>query len=265
MRLFDSHAHLTDERFGSEIGDVLARAADQGVAEIVSIASDLDDAELAMELARHHERPRIRCTAGIHPHVAHHCTSEALDQIRELARSDLIVALGEMGLDFYYENAPRETQIEAFGAQMDLAAELGLPVVVHSREADEETARIVGEASGRVVGVLHCFSAGDGVLQAGLAADWYVSFSGLVTFKSFQGHEQVRRVPESRLLVETDSPYLAPVPVRGRRNEPANVRHVLERVAEIRAEDVRQLAESTYENACRFYGLESGGSIQAEA
>lgn len=257
MRLFDSHAHLTDERFGSEIGDVLARAADQGVAEIVSIASDLDDAEIAMELARQHERPRIHCTVGVHPHVAQHCTSEALDRIRELASSDLVVALGEMGLDFYYDNAPRETQIEAFGAQMDLAAELGLPVVVHSREADDETARIVREASGRVVGVLHCFSAGDGVLQAGLAADWYVSFSGLVTFKSFQGHEQLRRVPESRLLVETDSPYLAPVPVRGRRNEPANVRHVLERVAEIRVEDVGRLADATYENACRFYGLEA--------
>lgn len=257
MRLFDSHAHLTDERFGTEIDDVLARAVDQGVAEIVSIASDIDDAERAMELARRHGPPRIRCTAGIHPHVAQHCTPRSLDRIRELSRSDLIVALGEMGLDFYYENAPRETQIAAFSAQLELAAELGLPVVVHSREADVETARIVREAASRVVGVLHCFSAGDAVLEAGLAADWYVSFSGLVTFKSFQGGEQVRCVPGSRLLVETDSPYLAPVPLRGRRNEPANVRHVLERVAEIRADDVRRLAELTYENACRFYGLDA--------
>lgn len=257
MRLFDSHAHLTDERYGTEIGDVLARAGDQGVAAIVSIASDVEDAERAMELARRHQRPRIRCTVGIHPHVAQSCTSASLERIRELSRSNLIVALGEMGLDFYYENAPRETQIEAFSAQLELAAELGLPVVVHSREADVETARIVREAASRVVGVLHCFSAGDAVLEAGLAADWYVSFSGLVTFKSFKGAEQVRRVPVSRLLVETDSPYLAPVPLRGRRNEPANVRHVLERLAEIRVEDVGRLADSTYENACRFYGLEA--------
>ncbi|MGD8866876.1 MAG: TatD family hydrolase [Gemmatimonadales bacterium] len=255
MRLFDSHAHLTDERFGTEIGDVLERAVDRGVGEIVSIASDLDDAKKALELARRQRRPRIRCTVGIHPHVAQLCTPAALERIRGLAGSDHVVALGEMGLDFYYENAPRDTQLEAFRAQIELAERLGLPVVVHSREADVETVRVVREAAGRVIGVLHCFSAGDEVLQAGLAADWYVSFSGLITFKSFQAGEQVRRVPETRLLIETDSPYLAPVPLRGRRNEPANVRLVLERLAEIRGEDPQRLAESTYENACRFYGL----------
>ncbi len=257
MRLFDSHAHLTDERFGAEIGDVLGRAVDQGVAGIVSIASDIDDAEKAMGLARRHQQPRIRCTAGIHPHVAHRCTPEALDRLRDLSRSDLVVALGEMGLDFYYDSAPRDTQIEAFQAQIELAERLALPVVVHSREADAEMARVVREVAGRVTGVLHCFSAGDEVLEAGLAADWYISFSGLITFKSFSGDQQVRRVPESRLLVETDSPYLAPVPLRGRRNEPANVKHVLERLAEIRGENPRRLAESTYENACRFYGLDN--------
>ena len=255
MRLFDSHAHLTDERFGTEIGDVLARAVDQGVAGIVSIASDIEDAENAMGLARRYQQPRIRCTAGIHPHVAHRCTPEALDRLRDLSRSDLVVALGEMGLDFYYDNAPRDTQVEAFQAQIELAGRLALPVVVHSREADAETARIVRGAAGRVTGVLHCFSAGDEVLEAGLAADWYISFSGLITFKSFSGAQQVRRVPESRLLVETDSPYLAPVPLRGRRNEPANIRHVLGRLAEIRGEDPRRLAELAFENACRFYGL----------
>jgi TatD DNase family protein len=256
VRLFDSHAHLTDERFGTEIGDVLARAVSQGVADIVSIASDIEDAEAAIELAGRHRRPRIRCTVGIHPHVARLCTSEALGRIRDLSHSDLVVALGEMGLDFYYENAPRDEQIAAFGAQIELAEQLGLPVVVHSREANTETARIVREAAGRVTGVLHCFGAGDEVLEAGLAADWYVSFSGLVSFKNFTGGQQVRRVPESRLLVETDSPYLAPVPLRGRRNEPANVRYVVERLAEIRGEDPERLAESTYQNACRFYALD---------
>lgn len=257
MRLFDSHAHLTDERFGTEVGDVLERAVGRGVAGIVSIASDVADAEAAVELAGRHQQPKIHCTAGIHPHVAHLCTPEALDQLRDLSRSDLIVALGEMGLDFYYENAPRDEQLGAFRAQVELAQELGLPIVVHSREADVETARVIREATGRVTGVLHCFSAGDEVLEAGLAADWYVSFSGLITFKSFAGSPQVRRVPENRLLVETDSPYLAPVPLRGRRNEPANVRHVLERLAEIRVEDPRRLAEVTYQNACRFYGLDN--------
>ncbi len=257
MKLFDSHAHLTDERFGNEVGDVLVRAVGQGVAGIVSIASDIADAEAAIELAREHQLPVVRCTAGVHPHVAHLGTPEALDRLRDLSRSDLVVAVGEIGLDFYYDNAPRDQQMQAFRDQVELAEQLGLPVVVHSREADAETARVIREAAGRVTGVLHCFSAGDEVLEAGLAADWYVSFSGLITFKSFSGGGQVRRVPEHRLLVETDSPYLAPVPLRGRRNEPANVRYVLERLAEIRAEDPRRLAELTYRNACRFYGLES--------
>jgi TatD DNase family protein len=255
VKLFDSHAHLTDERFGNEVEEVLARAADQGVEAVVSIASDLDDAQRAIELARMASRPQVKATAGIHPHVAQKCTSGSLAVLRELAASDHVVAVGETGLDFYYDNAPRNTQIEAFRAQIELAVQLGLPVVVHSREADVETAEVVRDHEGSVTGVLHCFSAGDELLDAGLAADWYVSFSGLITFKSFAAEAQVRRIPESRLLVETDSPYLAPVPMRGRRNEPAFVKHVVERLAEIRGESPVRLAQVTCKNARRFYAL----------
>jgi TatD DNase family protein len=255
VKLFDSHAHLTDERFGSEVEEVLARAADQGVEAVVSIASDLEDAQRAIGLARTDSLPQVKATAGIHPHVAEKCNPGSLAVLRELAGSEHVVAIGETGLDFYYDNAPREAQIGAFRAQMEVAAQLGLPVVVHSREADVETAEIVRYHAGSAIGVLHCFSAGDELLDAGLAADWYISFSGLITFKSFAAQAQVRRVPESRLLVETDSPYLAPVPLRGRRNEPAFVKHVAERLAEIRGDSPVRLAQVTCENARRFYGL----------
>lgn len=255
MRLFDSHAHLTDESFAAELDATLARAAEQGVDAVVCVASDPDDARAAMDLARSASRPRIWATAGLHPHEADRWSPEAAARLEELAASELVVAIGETGLDFYYENAPRRAQSEVFRAQIDLAARAGLPVVVHSREADEETAALIQEYSGRVVGVLHCYSGGPELLQAGLAAGWYVSFSGLVTFKKFRDQDVVCAVPGDRLLLETDSPYLAPVPKRGRRNEPSFLEHTVRRVAEIRGEEPEKVAEMTFVNACRFYGL----------
>jgi TatD DNase family protein len=256
VRLFDSHAHLTDERFVADLGDTLARAAAAGVESVVSIASDLDDAEAARALTAPAAPLRVFATAGIHPHAADLCTTEALARLEALARSDAVVAIGETGLDFHYENAPRAAQIAAFRAQLELASRLGLPVVVHAREADAEVGGIVREFAGRALGVLHCFSGGAPLLAAALASDWYVSFSGTVTFHNFADFDAVRQVPESRLLVETDSPYLAPAPFRGRRNEPAFVKQVALRVAEIRDADPLRLAAVSYENACRFYGVE---------
>ncbi len=256
MRLFDSHAHLTDPSFADELEDVLARAADAGVESVTSVASNIEDARYAVELARTASRPRLRATAGMHPHEANLCSPEALDEIERLARSELVVAIGETGLDFYYDNAPREAQVEAFRSQLEVAERLGLPVVVHSRETDDVVAEIVREFAGRVVGVLHCFTGGKDLLRAGLDSGWYVSFSGIATFKSFGDTARVKLVPGDRLLVETDSPYLAPVPMRGRRNEPSYVEHVVRRVAEIRGEGPDVIAEVTYQNACRFYGIQ---------
>jgi len=255
VRLFDSHAHLTDDSFAGERNAVVERAAEHGVQAVVSVASDLEDAREAIGLAEHSSKPQILATAGIHPHAAARWNSDSRVELEDLARSSRVVAIGETGLDFHYDNAPRAVQIEAFRAQIEISEHLGKPVVVHSRDADDEVGEIVREYRGRAVGVLHCFSGGEGLLRAGLEADWYVSFSGIVTFKSFREFEQLRAVPADRLLVETDSPYLAPVPMRGRRNEPGFVRHVLERVAEIRGDSAEQLAEMTYLNACRFYGL----------
>lgn len=259
MKLFDSHAHLTDDGFGSDLEEVLARAADAGVEFVVSIASDLEDAGAAIALAERAARPRTFATAGIHPHAAASFVDGAVGQLERLAGSAAVVAVGETGLDFHYDNAPRETQIAAFRSQLELAEGLRLPVVVHAREADDEVARLVREFAGRVTGVLHCFSSGPGLLGTGLDAGWYVSFSGLITFKKYDGQQLVRQVPDDRLLVETDSPYLAPVPRRGRRNEPALVRHTVEKLAEIRGQALEDVAELTYRNACRFYGIASAG------
>ncbi len=255
MKLFDSHAHLTDATLAAEIDAVLERAAAAGVAAVTSIASDLEDAARAIELAQRVSRVQVYATVGIHPHEADRCNGDALARLESLARSEPVVAIGETGLDFHYENAPRAKQLAAFRGQLEVAERLGLPVVVHSRDADDELAQVIRAFAGRVTGVLHCFTGGASLLATGLEAGWYVSFAGVVTFKSFRDPELVRRVPTDRLLVETDSPYLAPVPRRGRRNEPANVQLVLERVAEIRGEAREQLAETTYRNACRFYRL----------
>ncbi len=261
MRLFDSHAHLTDASFATDQVEVLARAREAGVVALTTIGSDLADARAAIELASASTAPRIFATAGVHPHEADSWSEATLSALEELAARDEVVAIGETGLDFHYENSAREAQIAAFRAQLGLAERARLPVVVHTRDADAETIELIAEFAGRVTGVLHCYTAGTRLLEVGLEADWYVSFSGIITFKSYHDEEHIRRVPSGRLLAETDSPYLAPVPRRGARNEPAFVAHVVSRMAEVRGEEPAAVARSTYENACRFYGLSSAGSV----
>lgn len=260
----DSHCHLTDDRFDGDRQGVVDRARAAGVAEIVTIASDLADSRAALELTA--TLPDVYGTAGIHPHEAGAAREGDLEAIRELATSEArIVAVGETGLDFHYDNSPRDAQTGWFRRQVELAAELGLPVVVHSRDADAETAEVIRDLGDGVTGVLHCFTAGTALLEAGLDAGWYVSFSGIASFGSFQGGESVRRVPADRLLVETDAPYLAPVPMRGKRNEPAFVPLVGEAVARIRDDDPAELARRTTENARRFYGIGPGATDAGDA
>lgn len=254
MRFYDSHAHLTDDSFAAELDSVLRRAGESGVESIVCVASVLEDARRGIELAGSTAAPRLSATAGIHPHHADVCSTEALAQLETTARSDRVAAIGETGLDYHYENAPRQAQLEAFRAQLELAERLDLPVIVHSRDASADVAQLIREFAGRVVGVLHCFTGSQELLRAGLECGWSVSFSGLVTFKNYRDGELLREVPRDRLLVETDSPYLAPVPLRGRRNEPAFVEHVVRGVAEIRDERPEEVARVTYENAVRLFG-----------
>jgi TatD DNase family protein len=250
---FDSHCHLTDERFVGEAETVTERAREAGVDRFVIIASDEEDAERALAMARDLE---LWSTAGIHPHEAMRYP-DGFEHVRELVLGEeRVVAVGETGLDYYYDNAPRRIQRESFELHLQLAAESGKPVVVHSRDADADTISMIRSAEGAVAGVLHCFAGGPGLFEAGLAAGWYVSFSGLVTFGSYEPKDLVAATPGDRLMIETDAPYLAPVPHRGRRNEPAFVVDVARAVAELRGEPLRAVAERTTRNALTFYQLD---------
>lgn len=252
--LFDSHCHLTDPAFAEDRDEVVARAAAAGVEGMVTICTDAGD--LAGVLALTAAHPSVWGTAGIHPHEARHGTPDALERVRQAVRDEpRIRAIGECGLDFHYDHSPRDDQQRVFRAQLDLAAELDRPVIVHSRTADADTAHLIREYKGRVIGVLHCFSGSSELLEVGLDAGWYVSFAGMVSFPKWDGRELLRAVPADRLLIETDSPYLAPTPHRGKRNEPAFVARVAEVCAQLRGVPVETIAAATTANARAFYGI----------
>ena len=255
MKLFDSHCHLTDPRLAGETGAIVTRAREAGLAGMVTIASNVADARAARAIAAAHED--VWASAGVHPHEAAQADASTFADLRELLADERVVAVGECGLDYHYDHSPRDVQRRVFDAQLALAAELDLPVVVHAREADDDVRDAIRQAGTGVRGVLHCFSSGAALLDAGLEAGWMVSFAGLVTFSKFDAGDLVRAVPDDRLLIETDSPYLAPVPRRGKTNEPAFVRHVAEGVARIRGIDVESLAAATCANAFRFYALDA--------
>jgi TatD DNase family protein len=254
IEYFDSHCHLTDTAFRDDREAVLLRASEAGVTRAVTVASNVADAREGLVLVS--GREGLWCTAGVHPHDAGKAEPNALDDVRALVtRHDDVVAIGETGLDFHYDHSPRDVQEELFRAHLALGAEAGLPVVVHAREADERVAAALRDMPKGTMGVLHCFTGGDAAFAEAMAAGWYVSFSGIASFGSFRAADLLREVPADRLLVETDSPYLAPVPARGRRNEPAVVVHVVEAVARHLDVDAVELARRTTENACRFYGV----------
>ena len=258
-RYFDTHCHLTDAAFRDDREAVFRRAAVAGVARMVTIASTVTDARDAAALSR--AVPGLWCTAGVHPHEAGNATPDAVQKLRAVATEEArIVAIGETGLDYHYDNAPRAVQRALFDAHLELGAELGLPVVVHARDADDDIASALRNMPAATRGVLHCFTGGERAFEEAMRAGWYVSFSGIASFKSFSAGALLREVPADRLLVETDAPYLSPVPLRGRRNEPAHLPHVVQAVADLLAADVESVAESTWGNACRFYGLADEGS-----
>ena len=251
MELFDSHCHLTDERFAGDVDAVASRARDAGVRAFVTIASDDRDAADALGVAR---RLGVWSTAGIHPHAADRA-AEGLARVRELLEEPEVVAVGETGLDYHYDNAPRDAQRSSFEAHLALAAETGKPVVVHSRDSDDDVIAMIRAAGPDVRGVLHCFAGTPALFEAGVDLGWFVSFSGLLTFPSYATKELAARVPADRLLIETDAPYLAPVPHRGRRNEPAHVVEVARAVAALTGESVEEVAARTTANARSFYGI----------
>jgi TatD DNase family protein len=257
--LIDSHAHLDDSDFDADREQVLARARQGGVEIVVNVGANLESSRRSVALAESY--PFIYATVGVHPHDALRLDAATLAVLRDLALGPRVVAIGEIGLDYYRDLSPRDAQRAAFERQLELAEELDLPVVVHDRDAHDDVVAVLarhGRSPGRLRGVLHCFS-GDVDLAARVVDwGWYIGVDGPVTFQNArQLPDVVRSVPLSRLLLETDSPYLTPHPYRGRRNEPAYLVWVAETVAKLKGVSLAELERVTSENARALFRLDT--------
>lgn len=251
--MIDTHCHLTDKRLYDQLDDVLQRARAAGVVKMITIGTDLDDARDAIALC--HGREDIRCGVGIHPNYSQDWAVEDVEELRELQADPSVVALGEMGLDYFHKFADRAHQAAVFEAQMALAEELKRPVVIHSREAIPETLAIMARYPA-VRGVFHCFTGTMAEAESILAAGHLVSFTGPITYKKNDAlREVVRRVPLDRLMVETDSPYLSPEPMRAQKTcEPALVMHTAAKVAEVKGISLAEVDAATTATAKGFFG-----------
>ena len=252
--MIDSHCHLADETFAADLEDVVRRALDAGVDRVLVILEAGNDKEAAQARRVEELWPETRVSIGVHPHQAHQFAADperAAATVRDqLAASPGARAIGEIGLDYHYDYSPRDVQHAVFRAQLRLACELDQPVVIHTREADADTVAILREeGGGRIRGVLHCFTGTPALADAGLDLGFYISLAGIITFpKAEELRRTARRVPLDRVLTETDSPFLAPVPYRGKRNEPAYVARVVHTLAEMHGRDVAELANQTAAN-----------------
>lgn len=250
--IVDTHCHLGDAAFDDDRDAVVARARAAAVSHVVIVAESARATQRARALAAAYG---WSATAGVHPHDASHWNAEARAVVEAALADPAVVAVGETGLDYHYELSPRPEQRRAFADHLSLARRLGRPVVVHAREADDDLAAMLHDgAPGEPTVVLHSFSAGPTVFDAGLAVDAYFSFSGMITFRNWARQDLLTACPADRLLVETDAPYLAPVPHRGRRNEPAYVRQVVDRLAAVRGVSAADIIRLSTANAARCFG-----------
>lgn len=260
--LVDSHAHLDDARFGADRDDVIRRARESGVGRILTIGNGAgpDDMGCGIPIAEAHDE--VWTSVGVHPHDAARLEPGHLDLMADLAGHPRVIGIGETGLDFHYDHSPRDVQIDVFRSQVRVAMRLDLPVIIHTRNADSETMAVLDELRPSR-GVVHCFTGGRALAEAALGHGLMISFSGILTFKGGGAIREIARdVPADRILVETDSPYLAPVPFRGKRNEPAYVPRTAAVLAELRGESVESIARQTTANFDALFGRsERQGSV----
>jgi TatD DNase family protein len=253
--LIDSHAHLEMPEFKRDLEGVIQRAKESGVEYILTVGTEKKDWERALEIANSH--PSIYAILGVHPHNAKEIDDQTYPRLRELCRNGKVKAYGEIGLDFFRNLSARDIQLKRFREQIGLAKELGLPIVVHDREAHQETLEILKSEKGEECGgIIHCFSGDYEMAKVCIDMGFYISIPGSITFKSAESfREIVKRIPLESLLVETDAPFLTPEPFRGKRNEPGYVRYTAQKVAEIKGVSFEKVAEVTTKNAMRVYRL----------
>jgi TatD DNase family protein len=258
--LIDSHAHLEMKEFNPDREEVIERARQAGVSYIVTVGTNLAQSRKALSLARQHEN--IYATVGVHPHDVARADSKTFDDLCEIARDPKVVAYGEIGLDFFRNISPREKQIEMFNLQLELAVQLKLPVIIHDRDAHEQTLRMV-KASGVRRGVFHCFSGDYSMARQCIDLGFYISIPGVVTFDNAKTIQDVaQRVPLSSLLLETDAPYLTPAPHRGKRNEPSFIINTAKKVAQIKGLPWEEVADVTARNTMNLFGIEASSNIK---
>ena len=259
LRIVDTHCHLADAKLRDDVDGVIARAYAAGVIQIVSVGAigPIENDRLTVAVAEQHQK--VFAAVGVHPHDAKDCTPERIAQLRDLAGSKKVVAIGESGLDFHYMHSPRDAQEASLRAHLALAAELDLPIVIHCREAEQRLVEIVRETGiPPRGGVIHCFTGDANAAREFLALGFCISFAGIITFKNAAPiREAAAIVPDDRVMVETDAPYLAPEPYRGKRNEPAYVTRTLEMLANLRGVDATALGERVIANAARVFKLRS--------
>lgn len=251
--MIDSHSHIYTERYNDDRSAVLTRAREVGITQLLQVGCNLEESRSVIALAE--SVPGVYASVGVHPHDANTVDEATLDAIESLAAHPKVVSWGEMGLDFYYDNSPRDVQIEAFRAQMARAQRLDLPIVIHTRDAEPETLEVLKAFPIKRGGHIHCFTGTLEMARELLALGYHIGFTGIITFKSAKALcEVVAEVPLERLLIETDSPYLAPTPYRGKRNEPAFVTEVAKKVAEIKDVSVEEVIRVTTQNFYDVYG-----------
>ena len=245
--LIDSHAHIQLSQFNGDRDAVLKRAHEASVSTILVIGFDMETSLGAVELAEKH--PQVYATVGMHPHDAKNLTPDILETFRELARHPKVIALGEMGLDYYRNLSPRPVQKEAFEKQLDLAEEMQMPIIIHNRDAYADILPILEARQGKIQGVLHCFTGNVELMHRSLAIGFYIGIGGIVTYPNAKDVQAVaKEVPEDRLLIETDCPWLAPQFRRGKRNEPSYVRAVAEKITELRGTSIEAIGATTTKN-----------------
>lgn len=254
--LIDSHAHLEMPEFRKDLDEVLQRAKDSGVKYIFTVGTEKKDWRRALEIAQSH--PSVYAILGIHPHNAKEIDEKTYPVLKELCKHERVKAYGEIGLDFFRNHSPRDVQLRRFREQVGLAKELKLPIVVHDREAHQETQEILkSEKAGENGGIIHCFSGDEEMAKACIDVGFYISIPGSITYKNGGPlHNIVKGLPLKSLLVETDAPFLTPVPFRGKRNEPSYVRYTAERIAEIKKIPFEKVAEATTQNALKVFRLD---------